>query len=151
MAGTDSAQPLVESRNMEPVPRTVPLAVVIASAPGIAEQSLRATLEALPSVHVVGSAAGCLSALQLVRDRQAGLVVIDSNVLIEDVEVFLKLLKREGLGTRSLVLAATSSQMRRALQAGADVVVDRDISIRQLGAAVAAFERSGTLGQESTP
>jgi DNA-binding NarL/FixJ family response regulator len=121
---------------------TARLTTIIASAPGVAEQSLRATLESLPSVQVVGTAAGCLSALQMVRDRQADLVVIDSNLPIEDVRVLLRQLQQEGLETRSLVLATTSGQVRHALAAGADSALRRDVSIRQLSAVVAGFSRA---------
>jgi DNA-binding NarL/FixJ family response regulator len=100
---------------------------------------LRATLESLPSVQVIGTVAGCLSALQMVRERQADLVVIDSNLPFEDVRVFLQQLKQEGLGTLSLVLATTSGQVRRALAAGADAALRRDSSIRHLDAVVAGF------------
>lgn len=124
------------------MPEKARLTTVIASTPGIAEQSLRATLESLPAVQVVGTAAGCLSALQMVRDRQADLVVIDSNLPIEDVQVFLRQLKCEGLETHSLVLAATSGQVRHALAAGADSALRRDVSIRQLSAVVAGLHRA---------
>jgi DNA-binding NarL/FixJ family response regulator len=131
-----------ESSSTESALWTGCLSTVIASVPGIAEQSLRATLESLPSVQVVGTAAGCLSALQMVRDTQAGLVVIDSNLPIEDVQEFLRQLKREGLETYSLVLAATSGQVRHALAAGADAALRRYVSIRELGAAVAELHRA---------
>jgi DNA-binding NarL/FixJ family response regulator len=107
--------------------------------PGIAEQSLRVALECLPSVHVVGSAAGCLSALQMVRDRQADLVVIDSNVPIEDVRALLQQLRQEGLPARSLVLASSGAHLRRALEAGADSALRRDVAIWRLSATVAGF------------
>ena len=128
---------------------TARLTTVIASTPGIAEQSLRATLESLPLVRVVGTAAGCLSALQMVRDRQADLVVIDSNLPLEDVREFLRQVEQEGLETRSLVLAATSGQVRHALAAGADAALHRDVSVRQLSAAVAEFYRTNTVEIES--
>jgi DNA-binding NarL/FixJ family response regulator len=95
----------------------------------------------LPSVQVVGTAAGCLSALFMVRDTQADLVVIDSNLPIEDVQVFVRQLRQEGLATRSLVLAVTGEQVRRALAGGADAALRRDVSIRQLGAVVAGLHR----------
>jgi DNA-binding NarL/FixJ family response regulator len=87
-------------------------------------------------VQVVGTASGCLSALQLVRDSQADLVVLDSNLPLEDVRELLRQLEREGLGTRSLVLTLTSAQVRRALAAGADAALRRDSSIRQLSVTV---------------
>jgi DNA-binding NarL/FixJ family response regulator len=139
-----TAKPRHESRRTEPMLETARLITVIASTPGVAELSLRATLESLPSVQVVGTAAGCLSALQMVRDRQADLVVIDSNLPLDDVREFLRQLGQEGLVTRSLVLATTSGQVRHALAAGADAALRRDVSIRQLSAVVAEFHRANT-------
>ena len=139
------ARPPDEGKASEPLPASGHLATVIASMPGIAEQSLRATLEALPSVRVLGTAAGCLSALRMVQERQVDLVVIDSNLPLEDVQLFLRQLKREGLETRSLVLAATTAHVRAALAAGADAALRRDASIGQLGAVVAGFQPATPL------
>lgn len=141
---------LREGRAMEPARDSESLRTIIASTPGVAEQSLRATLESLPSLHIVGTAAGCLSALQMVRDAQADLVVIDANLPIEDVQVFLQQLEEQGLKTRSLVLAATSSQVRRALAMGADAALRRDTSIKQLGAAVDRFYRGSRMEIEES-
>ena len=141
-----------ENKSTKPTPGTARLSTIIASMPGVAEQSLRATLEALSSLQVVGTASGCLSALQMVRDKQADLVVIDSNLPLEDVQVFLQQLKKAGLRTHSLVLAATSSQVRRALAAGADAALRRDVSTSQLGAALDRFSGTGTvMGEPSDP
>lgn len=136
MKTTKRARPWNEGKETKPAGESAYLTTVLASAPGVAEQSLRATLASLPSVQVVGTAAGCLSALQMVRARQADLVVIDSNLPLEDVREFLQQLRQEGLGTRSIVLAATSGQVRHALAAGADAALRRDTSIRQLSAVV---------------
>ena len=148
MTQSQPAGPRPESRSAEPALGTTRLSTVIASAPGIAEQSLRAMLESLPSVQVVGSAAGCLSALQMVRASQADLVVIDSNLPLEDVGELLRQLEQEGLETRSLVLAATNGQVRRALAAGADSALRRDVSTSQLGAVTAGFSRSYSTARQ---
>jgi DNA-binding NarL/FixJ family response regulator len=145
MKRTQPARSRHESGRTEPMLEKARLTTVIASTPGIGEQSLRATLEAFPSVQVVGTAAGCLTALQMVRERQADLVVIDSNLPIEDVRVLLRQLQEEEPETRSLVLAATSGQVRQALAAGADSALRRDASIRQLGAVVAEFYHANTV------
>ena len=97
-------------------------------------------MESVHLVRVVGMAAGCLSALQMVRDSGADLVVLDANLPIEDVLMFLQQLKNEGLPTQSLVLATTRSHARRAVTAGADIVFRRDGSIGQLSALVAALD-----------
>ena len=125
----------------DPALETARMSTVIASAPGLTEQSLRTTLESLPSVRIVGTAAGCLSALQIVRETQAGLVVIDANIPFEEVQRFLRLLEDWARETRSLVLAATTGQVYRALAAGADVALRRDASILELDAAVAELQR----------
>jgi CheY-like chemotaxis protein len=132
--GTQPA-PYLQSSELQPAP----LATVIASTPGIAEQSLRVMLEALPWVDIVGMAAGCLSALEMVREKRAELVVIDSNVPIEDVQALLRQLKQERLSARSLVLASTRDHVRRALAAGADFALRRDIPLWRLSAVVAGF------------
>ena len=124
------------------------LSTVVASAPGIMAQSLRATIESLPVTQILGMAAGCLSALQMVRDGNADLVVIDANLPFEDVQMFLQELKNEHLPTQSLVLVNNGSHARRALAAGADIVFRRDGSTRQLGALVATLGRDWT---ESEP
>ena len=139
MKRTERVRPQDEGEEREPTQTSPSLFTVLASAPGIAEQSLRVTLESLPSVRVIGTAAGCLSALQMVYDMQPDLIVIDSNLPLEDVQELLRQLQREGLVTRSIVLAATSGQVRRALAAGADAALRRDASIGQLSAVVAGF------------
>jgi DNA-binding NarL/FixJ family response regulator len=77
----------------------------------------------------------------LVRDRQPDLVVIDSNLPIDDVRVFLEHIQQEGLPIRSLVLGATNRQVQRALAAGADVALRRDTSTARLGAAMVGLYR----------
>ena len=151
MTQTEVARPLLDDRSIRPAAGTKPLSTVIASVPGIAEQSLRATLASLPAVEMVGCAAGCLSALHLVRERQADLVVMDSNLPFEDVRVFLQQLQQDGLRTRSLVLATTDGQVRRALAAGADAALRRDASIVWLEQVVDRLHRTnpGEAGQAS--
>jgi DNA-binding NarL/FixJ family response regulator len=144
MTKTEPAERLPGGRSVKLETGTARLSTVIASAPGIAEQSLRATLESLPAVRIIGTAAGCLSALQMVHLWQVDLLVIDSNLPFADVQVLLQQLKDEGLATQSLVLTASSAQVRRALAAGADAALRRDTSIQQLGAAVAGLRRANT-------
>jgi DNA-binding NarL/FixJ family response regulator len=137
MTPKKTARPRPESKGTQPAaPQAARLATVLASVPGVAEQSLRATLESLPSIRTVGTAAGCLSAMQMVHEKKADLVVIDSNLPFEDVQVFLQQLRRDGLAIQALVLATTSGQVREALNAGADIALRRDTSLRQLSAAV---------------
>jgi DNA-binding NarL/FixJ family response regulator len=144
MTQSQSVRPQPDRRSTESALGTARLSTIIASLPGISEQSLRATFESLPLVQVVGTASGCLSALQLVRDSQADLVVLDSNLPLEDVRELLRQLEQEGLATRSLVLTATIGQMRQALAAGADAALRRDSSIRQLSITVDGLHPDST-------
>lgn len=142
MTQSQPVRPRSERRTSGAGARAARLSTIIASLPGISEQSLRATFESLPSVQVVGTASGCLSALQLVRDSQADLVVLDSNLPLEDVRELLRQLEQEGLETRTLVLAATYAHVRHLLAAGADAALRRDSSIRQLGATVDGLQQA---------
>jgi len=141
MTQTEAAGRQDERSITDPALETGSLLTIIASAPGLAEQSLRTTLESLPSVQVVGTAAGCLTALQMVRDRQAGLVVLDANVPFGEIQRFLRLLEQWGPETRSLVLAETTNQVYRALATGADAALRWDASPQELGAALAGLQR----------
>jgi DNA-binding NarL/FixJ family response regulator len=136
MTKSKSARQRSEQSTAKAAPEAASLSTVLTSVSGVAEQSLRAMLASLPAIQIVGTASGCLSALQLVRDRQVDLVVIDANLPFEDVQVFLQQLRRDGLAIHALVLAATSGQVREALNAGADIALRRDASLGQLGAAV---------------
>ena len=141
MVTSEPVGPRTENSLAEAAVEAGALLTVIVSAPGLAEQSLRTTLESFPSVQVVGTAAGCLSALQMVRERQAGLVVIDANVPFEEVQHFLRLVEQEGQETRCLVLTETTGQVYRALAAGADAALRWDASPQELGAALAGLQR----------
>jgi DNA-binding NarL/FixJ family response regulator len=86
---------------------------------------------------VVGAAGDGLSALNLVRDRQPGLLVIDCILLEDEVCALLRQVEGEWPHVRCLVLARTRRQGDRA---GADVVLPRDGPIRELSAAVTGEE-----------
>ena len=144
MTRTNRAIPCNEEGVTASEQRSAHLTAVLVATPGFAEQSLRAILESLPPLEVVGTAAGCLSALQILQDLQADLVVVDANLPPEDVRELLRQLRRKGLGTRSIVLAATTGQVRYALAAGADAALRRDASIGQLSAVVDRFQLGHT-------
>ena len=115
---------------------------VIVSTSAIMETALRSMFDSLSSVKIIGSAAGCLSALQLVRDKSPDLLVMDSNLPGQEMKVLLQQIKHEGLGTRSLVVTATRDQERSAFAAGADYVFPRDGSNEQLNSIVASLGRA---------
>jgi DNA-binding NarL/FixJ family response regulator len=137
MTQTEPATLLGEGQLAASDLETARLLTIIISAPGPAGQLLQATLKALPAVQVAGTAAGCLSALQMLRERQVDLVVLDANLPFDEVQAFLRQLQQEGRDTHCLVLAETASQVDRALAAGAAAALRWDASLRELGAAVA--------------
>ena len=109
---------------------------VVASRPGVMQDSLRAVLAGVSGVEVVGAAGDGLSTLNLVRERQPDLLVVDCNLLEDEVCALLRQVKGEWPHVRCLVLARTRPQRERATAAGADAVLPRDGPIRELGAAV---------------
>ena len=142
------AGPLPGSGSLEPTAGTARLLTVITSAPGVAVQSLRTTLESLPSIQIAGTTTGCLTALQMVGDRPTDLVVIDANLPLEEVQELLRQLGQEGRETHVLVLTQTTGEVYRALAVGADAALRRDASIQQLGAAIAELRQAN---RGSTP
>lgn len=108
---------------------------VVASRPGVMQASLRAALAGLAGVEVVGSAGDGLSTLNLVRERQPDLLVVDCNLLEDEVCALLRQVKEEQPHVRCLVLTRTRRQRDRAAAAGADAVLP-DGPIRELKAAV---------------
>ena len=115
------------------------MSTVIVSASDIMQASIRSIFGSLSSVQIIGSAAGCLSALQLVREKAPDLLVIDANLPGQEMKLLLQQIKQERLGTRSLVVTTTREQERRAFAAGADHVFPRYGSNDQLNAMIADF------------
>lgn len=128
---------LPKEKGREAMPRTASARTVIACSPGIREQSLRGTLNFLPAVDVVGSAPGCLSALQMVREKVPALLVVDGNLPGQEVRILLQKVREDRPRTRSLVLTVDGNQSRRSLSAGADAVFPRDGAVEQLAALIA--------------
>ena len=118
------------------------MSTVIVSASAIMEASIRSIFGSLSSVQIIGSAAGCLSALQLVRDNTPDLLVVDASLPAQEMKILLQQIKQERSGTRSLVVTTTRDQERRARAAGADIVFPRYGSSDQLHSMVAELGRA---------
>ena len=127
---------------MEPVIKST----VIVSASAIMEASIRSIFDSLSSVQIIGSAAGCLSALELVREKKPDILVIDANLPGQELKTLLQHIKQERLGTRSLVVTVTREQERHAFAAGADIVFPRYGSNDQLNAMIAESGRTDRQG-----
>ena len=98
---------------------------VIASRPGVMQESLRAMLTGSGQVAVIGSAGDALSALSMVREVQPALLVVDSNLLEDEAISLLKEVKGVWPEVCCLVLVQTTGRKNRALAAGADAVMSR--------------------------
>ena len=109
---------------------------IIASRPGARHESLRAFLNSLPELEVVGSAAGSLSALNEVNEQRPDLLVIDNNQSEDEVAALIRQVKSDQPDIRCVVLTETSAQKGRALSAGADVALLRDTRPERLVAAI---------------
>jgi two-component system response regulator DesR len=99
---------------------------VIASRPGVMQESLRTMLTGSGQVAVTGSAGDGLSALSMVREVQPALLVVDSNLLEDEVVSLLREVKGAWPEVRCLVLVQTTGRKNRALAAGADAVISRN-------------------------
>lgn len=109
---------------------------VIASRPGVLQESLRAILTGSGQVTVIGSAGDGLSALSMVREVQPALLVVDSNLLEDEALSLLKEVKAAWPEVRCLILVQTTGRKKRALAAGADAVVSRNDPLGTLNQAL---------------
>ena len=121
-----------------PSDRAVPTAIV--SRPGIMEQSLRASLAACPSIAIVGSCGDGLTALNYVTAHAPSLLVIDSNLLDQEVEALLSAVKAKQPATRCLVLTRSSQREAWAWASGADAVMPRNGSLKDLATVLARLQ-----------
>jgi DNA-binding NarL/FixJ family response regulator len=117
------------------------ISTVLASRPGIMQQSLRAALTAHPMICVVVSTGDGLTALNQVVARQPALLVIDCNLLTEEIEALLAAVKAHCPTTSCLVLLNTQQRAAWAMESGADAAVARDTTPQQLQTVLAELRR----------
>jgi DNA-binding NarL/FixJ family response regulator len=106
--------------------------VVLVSTPGVMLSSLQTMVNSLPLVEVVGTASGCLSAIEALRQQSGELVIVDTNLPEEEVLVFLSHIQQKFKNVRSVVFTSTRRQKTEYLSAGANVVLPRDITAERL-------------------
>ena len=97
--------------------------VLIVSLPGILQRMLTNAFKRNPTVDVVDTASGGLSAINAIETHQQDMVVIDSNLPESETFELIKVLQEPHPGICSLVLAETSHQLRQMMVAGADLVI----------------------------
>ena len=107
----------------------MPTALV--SRPGIMQQSLRASLAACPGLELVGAYGDGRTALNHVMTDAPALLVIDCNLLDEEVEALVAAVKARQT-TRCLVFTRSQQRDAWAWASGADAVIPRDGSLKEL-------------------
>lgn len=106
--------------------------VVLVSLPGARRKSLRAILNSLPQVRVVGTASGGLTAHALIQHNRSNLIVIDADLPADEVSALIRNVRQAHPTTGTIVLAATARLRDEATMAGADAVVKRAVSVSDL-------------------
>lgn len=81
---------------------------------------LRETFTNRSDTDVVGVASGGLSAVAMINHQQPDLVVIDSNLPEVETCKLIEWIKQNHRSIRTLVLAETTQQLSKAVNAGAD-------------------------------
>lgn len=112
--------------------------ILIVSAPGIWEVSIRSVLAALPDVELLDTAQGSLTAYQMVRDLRPHLLIVDDSLSIKEGLLLVTRIKAEGSPPYCIVVVPTARQEKMALAAGADAVILRSASSEKLAATVHA-------------
>ena len=128
-----------------------PIPTAVVSRPGIMQQSLRASLAACPRIAVVASFGDGLSALNHLAQFRPEILVIDSNLLDEEVEALLGAVKSKQPAIRCLVLTRSSLRREQLLSDGADAVIARNGSTRELQEALLRLAQDTALGAPSWP
>jgi DNA-binding NarL/FixJ family response regulator len=118
----------------------MPTALV--SRPGIMQQSLRASLAACPGLELVGAYGDGLTALNHVMTDAPALLVIDCNLLDEEVEALLAAIKAQQATTRCVVFTRSQQRVAWAWASGADMVIPRDGSLKELIQALTQFHEN---------
>ena len=117
-----------------------PIPTIVVSRPGIMQQSLRASLAACPAIVVVASFGDGLTALNHVTAHAPALLVIDCNLLDQEVEALLAAIKARPLATRCLILTRSPQREAWARASGADAVMPRNGSLKDLATVLARLQ-----------
>ncbi len=110
---------------------------LIVARPGRLRDGLRALLRATPGLELVGQADNRASALGLLRACHPALVLLDSNLPVDEVEAILRQTKTQYPHARCIVLANDGQQQGAARGAGADSVLLAGFPVTRFFAVVA--------------
>jgi DNA-binding NarL/FixJ family response regulator len=125
-----------------------PVRVLLADSQPLLRSGFRAVLAAEPDLDVVGEAGDGAEAVRLARRTQPDLVVIDIRMpRLDGVAAIRAIVDSARVPVRVLALTTGSadSDILRALRAGSDGVLDKDLPATQLTAAVRAVAAGTTV------
>lgn len=122
------------------------LRIVLADDHGMFRQGIKALIEAQPDMTVVGEAEDGGMALQLARDLEPDLLVVDLSMPTLSGLQVLAQMQQERRATRVLVLTAfrDAAYLRQALKAGAAGYLPKHAEAEELIGAIRAVARGGT-------
>jgi DNA-binding NarL/FixJ family response regulator len=99
----------------------------------------------MPLIDGIEQADDGATALRMIAERRPTLALLDTNLPDDKVWVVLRRIKTQRLQTRCLVLADNSRQRQTAQVAGADGVLIKGFSTRELFAAIEELLSGATL------
>jgi chemotaxis response regulator CheB len=97
--------------------------IIIASRPGAWQRFLQNDLSSYPSVEVVGISTGSLTTLQLSKEHQPDIVLIDASIPPEEAIAIIKSIKLDNPTILTVVIADTKNQQQKLVQSGTDHVL----------------------------
>ena len=115
--------------------------ILFVSEPGVMQESMHAVLAALPHIAIVGQASGSLSALHLLSRCEAEVVVIDTNIPLEEMLALVRSINAMRPRIACIALASTRSQMRLAVAEGACAALPRSSPPQQISEAIQSAAR----------
>jgi len=96
---------------------------IITSRPGTWQKFLQNDVGSYPFVNVVAVANGSLTTIQMVKQHQPYMLLVDSSIPAEETNAILNNIKRETPSVLIVVIADTYQLQRSFNKAGADYVV----------------------------
>lgn len=115
-----------------------PARLVIVDDHELARAGLRSMLEAEPDLRIVGEAANGREAIQLCRQLQPELVLMDLRMPVMDGVAATREIKREFPSTAVIILTIrdSSDYLNEALEAGADAYLLKDVTQREISTVI---------------
>lgn len=105
---------------------------LLVSSPGIVREATMIMLTSIPQIDRVEMASGSLSAMEQLQNGCCCLLVIDANLPAEEVISLVRWSKRHRPDTRCVAMVKSSVELDQVRSAGADAVILRSSSVRQL-------------------